>query len=145
MEANIQKLLDIQEIRHISASYNRYADVADGESFAALWVEDGGEFDIVGAKVFHGREEIAAVCSSAKEILHFAVDSQIEVDGNTATQSSKLLLFHREIDGSALDFACTTTMTDKFVKIDGKWFIKRRQSNIDMNKESAFLKMKLFS
>lgn len=143
MEASIQKLLDIHEIREISVKYNRYADNADGDSFAALWVEDG-EFDIVGDKVYRGHEEIAFACRAAQEVLHFAVDSQIEVDGDTATQKSKLLLYHLSTDRKSLDFACTTTISDKFVRIKGQgWKIKYRSSTIDLDKDVAFRRMNL--
>ncbi|KAK9379075.1 uncharacterized protein V2V93DRAFT_373959 [Kockiozyma suomiensis] len=142
MEAKIRYLLDIQEIRDISIRYNRYADAADGDNFASLWIENG-EFDIAGDKVYKGHEEIAFACRAATEVLHFSVDSNIEINGDTATQTSKLLLFHRDPDGSSLDFACTTTLTDQFARVNGKWFIKYRKSKIDMDKDQAFKKMKL--
>ncbi|KAK7207666.1 hypothetical protein BZA70DRAFT_271892 [Myxozyma melibiosi] len=143
MEAKIQELLDIQEIRDISIRYNRYADAADGDSFASLWLDDG-EFDIHGDKVYKGHEEIAFACRAATEVLHFVVDSQVTVEGETARQTSKLLLFHRDQpERKDIEFACTTTLSDVFVKRDGKWYIKYRQSKIDMDKDSAFRKMKL--
>ncbi|EXJ83037.1 hypothetical protein A1O3_06854 [Capronia epimyces CBS 606.96] len=131
LEAQIQQLLDTQAIRDISALYNRYADAADGDKFAALWTEDG-EFEIVGDKVYRGREEIAFACRAATEVLHFAVDSQVKIDGDKAEQASKLLLCHLAPDHKTLEFACTTTITDRFVKQEGKWFIKHRKSHTDL-------------
>jgi len=131
LEAKVQHLLDIEEIRDISKRYNRYADAADGDQFAALWTDDG-EFDIVGDKVYRGHNEIAFACRAATEVLHFAVDSEITVEGDTAGQISKLILFHRQPDGQSVEFACTTTITDKLVKIGGKWFFKSRRSHTDV-------------
>lgn len=143
LQVAVQHLLDMNEIREISVKYNRYADAADGNAFASLWIEDG-EFDIVGDKVYRGHDEIAFACRAAKEVLHFVVDSQIQIDGDRATQKSKLLLYHLALDRQSLDFACTTTLTDEFVRVNGGgWKIKYRRSEIDMAKEVAFRKMNL--
>ncbi|PVH68878.1 hypothetical protein DL98DRAFT_627904 [Cadophora sp. DSE1049] len=131
MEAKLKVLLDKEEIRDISKRYNRYADAADGDKFASLWVEDG-IFEIVGNKTYIGPEEIAFACRAATQVVHFAADSEITVDGDTADQTSKLILFFRHPDGQSMRFACTTTLTDKFVRKEGKWFIKHRRSHTDL-------------
>jgi uncharacterized protein (TIGR02246 family) len=123
-------LSDVEAIRRISVLYNRYADACDGERFASLFTEDG-VFDIVGAGVFVGRSEIASVCRAANGIVHLVADSMVDVSGSTATQASKLILFTVTSDQSAMSFAATTSIQDDFVKLDGRWFIKRRRSCLD--------------
>lgn len=142
LEAQIQILVDKEEIRDISKRYNRYADVADGENFAALWTADG-EFDIVGDKVYKGAEQISFACKAATQVVHTAVDSEITVDGDKATQSSKLILFYKHPDGQDLDFALTTTITDELVKRGGKWYFKYRQSKTDLPFPIALRKLGL--
>lgn len=132
MDDRLQYLLDVHEIREVSARYNRYADACDGQKFASLFTEDG-EFDIVGARTFKGRAEIGAVADGSHGILHLAVDSIVEVDGDRATQSSKLIVGKFNADRTSVDILGTTTMTDVFVRQDGRWLIERRQSHLDID------------
>ena len=140
MDDRLQYLLDVHEIREVSARYNRYADACDGQKFASLFTEDG-EFDIVGARTFKGREEIGAVADGSHGILHLAVDSIINVDGDRATQSSKLIVGKFNADRTSVDILGTTTMTDVFVRQDGRWLIKRRQSHLDIDPAATLARL----
>jgi uncharacterized protein (TIGR02246 family) len=140
MDDKLQYLLDIHEIRQVSVRYNRYADASDGEHFAALFTEDG-EFDIVGNQTYHGRKEIASVCNGSIGIVHLAVDSIVEVDGDHATQTSKLIIGKIADDKSSMDLIGTTTMRDQFVRQGGQWLIKRRQSHIDTDPQAALARL----
>lgn len=140
MDARLQELLDVHEIREISIRYNRAADASDGAAFAALFTADG-EFDIVGNRTYRGRAEIAAVCNGSLNIMHIAVDSQVEVQGDTATQKSKLIVGKISDDRASMQFIGTTTMTDLFVRLDGRWFIKRRQSHLDTDPAAALARL----
>ena len=140
MDDRLQYLLDVHEIREISVLYNRYADACDGEKFAALFTEDG-EFDIVGARTFRGRAEIGAVADGSHGILHLAVDSIVEVSGDTATQTSKLIVGKFSPDRTTLDLIGTTTMRDVFVRQHGGWRIKRRQSHLDTDPAATLARL----
>ena len=140
MNDKLQKLLDIHEIREVSIRYNRHADACEGEQFAALFTEDG-EFDIVGNQTYHGREEIASVCYGSVGIVHLAIDSIVDVDGDTATQTSKLIIGKVAPDQSSMDLIGTTTMRDQFVRQNGQWLIKRRQSHIDTDPQVALARL----
>jgi uncharacterized protein (TIGR02246 family) len=140
MDDRLQYLLDVHEIREVSVLYNRYADACDGENFASLFTEDG-EFDIVGARTFHGREEIGAVANGSYGIMHIAVDSMVEVDGDTATQTSKLIVGKFSPNRATLDLIGTTTMRDVFVRQDGRWRIKRRQSHLDTDPAATLARL----
>lgn len=140
MHDRLQYLLDVHEIRETSVLYNRYADACDGEKFAALFTEDG-EFDIVGAGVFRGRAEIGAVADGSHGILHLAVDSIVEVDGDTATQQSKLIVGKYNADRTSVDLIGTTTMRDVFVRQADGWRIKRRQSHLDIDPAAALARL----
>ena len=136
MNDRLQYLLDVHEIREVSVLYNRYADACDGEKFASLFTEDG-EFDIVGARTFRGRAEIGAVADGSHGILHIAVDSIVAVDGDTATQNSKLIVGKFNADRTGMEIVGTTTMRDVFVRQDGQWRIKRRQSHLEIDPAAA--------
>lgn len=140
MDDRLQYLLDVHEIREISVLYNRYADACDGEKFASLFTEDG-EFDIVGARTFRGRAEIGAVADGSHGILHIAVDSIIDVDGDTATQTSKLIVGKFDAGRTALEIVGTTTMRDVFVRQHEGWRIKRRQSHLDIDPAAALARL----
>jgi len=140
MNDRLQYLLDVHEIREVSVRYNRYADASQGERFASLFTEDG-EFDIVGNKIYRGRTEIASVCNGSVNILHIAVDSIVEVNGNSATQESKLIVGKVSADQCSMEFIGTTTMRDVFVRLDGRWLIKRRQSHLDSDPVAALSRL----
>ncbi|MES2494021.1 MAG: nuclear transport factor 2 family protein [Pseudomonadota bacterium] len=140
MEDRLQYLLDVHEIREISVLYNRYADASDGARFAALFTEDG-EFDIVGARTFRGHEEIAAVADGSLGILHIAVDSIVEVDGDSATQTSKLIVGKFSPDRTTLDLIGTTTMRDVFVRQPDGWRIRKRQSHLDTDPAATLARL----
>lgn len=140
MDDRLQYLLDVHEIREISVLYNRYADACDSEKFASLFTEDG-EFDIVGARTFRGRAEIGAVADGSHGILHIAVDSIIDVDGDTATQTSKLIVGKFNAGRTALEIVGTTTMRDMFVRQHGGWRIKRRQSHLDIDPAATLVRL----
>lgn len=136
LEQQIQYLVDLQAIRDLNYEYDRAADDANGEAWAAVFTEDG-EFEIVGDKVYKGRKELAGKCSSAREIVHIETDSKITVTGDTATHEHKMLAFHRNLARDAMEFASTTTVTDALVKKSGKWLIKRRTSHLDIDFKEA--------
>lgn len=142
MEHQLQYLLDVHAIREISVLYNRYADAADGDAFASLWVEDG-EFNIAGDRIYKGREEIATACRAAEEVIHIATDSQIAIDTNSAHQTSKMILFHLSKDRKSQEFSATTTVTDSFAKREGKWYFKSRRSLLDIDFSIAMSKLAL--
>lgn len=132
LEQQVQHLLDLQAIRDLCFEYCRAADEADGDAWAAVFTEDG-EFEIIGDKVYRGREELAEKCRSAREIIHIGVDSKITIDGDTAKHEHKMIAFHRNIPRDAMEFASTLTVTDSYVKKSGKWLIKRRTSDLDID------------
>lgn len=140
MDDRLQYLLDVHEIREVSTLYNRYADACDGEKFASLFTEDG-EFDIVGARTFKGRAEIGEVAGGSHDILHLAVDSIINVDGDRATQTSKLIVGKFNPDRTSLEIVATTTMNDVFVRQEGGWRIKRRQSHLDVDPAATLARL----
>lgn len=140
MKDKLQYLLDVHEIREVSVRYNRYADASDGQRFAALFTEDG-EFDIVGDRTYRGRAEIASVCNGSTGIMHIAVDSIVEVNGDSAIQTSKLIVGKISQDSGSMDFIGTTTMRDFFVREDGSWLIKRRQSHLDTDPKTALARL----
>lgn len=73
--------------------------------------------------------------------MHIAVDSAVEVNGDSATQTSKLIVGKISADRASMDFVGTTTMRDQFVRQDGKWRIRRRQSHLDIDPQAALARL----
>lgn len=140
MNKKLQYLIDVHEIREISVLYNRYADASEGDRFASLFTDDG-EFEIVGDRSYRGRDEIASVCNGSIGIIHIAVDSIVEVDGDSATQTSKLIVGKIGQDKASMEFIGTTTMRDLFTRHNGQWLIKRRQSHLDTDPQAALARL----
>ena len=90
----------------LSARYNRLADLGDGESYSKLFTEDA-EFEIVGNRVYRGRKEIASAASATKVTVHITMDPVIELNGDEATQRSRLITCYRALDISRNEFVAT--------------------------------------
>ena len=129
---DLQRISDILEIRDLCARYNYYADQGDGEAYAALYVEDG-EFEVEGHGVYRGPAELAAVAATAaKRTVHVTADPIIEIDGDTATQRSRLISCMRTPDASRNEFVNTGYYVDTLRRTPRGWRIVRRKAELDL-------------
>ena len=90
MENNeLQYLSDYVAIRQLNAKYNRYADLADGKSYANLFTEDA-EFTICGEGIYVGRAQIAARCNATTTAVHVTTEPELDITNDTARQRVRM-------------------------------------------------------
>jgi hypothetical protein len=129
-------------IRDLSAEYNHCADTGNGDRHAQLYTEDG-EFEIAGDRVYRGREQLAALTSSTTILAHSTTDPVIEIDGDTARQTSRLLLTSKPQDGSANEFIATGRYIDELSRTPDGWRFHKRRIESDASPEEIRRKMGL--
>jgi uncharacterized protein (TIGR02246 family) len=95
IETRLRRVEDELAIRALVARYYTALDNGDTDAFATFWTEDGvfrtetGQGEIV----VSGRVDIAALCSGSRfGSMHFATDSIISLDGDTARHSCRVVL-----------------------------------------------------
>jgi hypothetical protein len=135
-----QFISDYIEICQLSARYNQLSDAADGAEYAKLFVADGlWESGPEHARTtVTGHEGLAALCARmGRGIVHITTNPYIEVDGDRATQTCKMVIFTASADGSSNDFVGTGTYTDELVRTPHGWKFKRRSSIMDNQVPSA--------
>jgi 3-phenylpropionate/cinnamic acid dioxygenase small subunit len=142
MAYDLQTISDYLEIRDLCGRYNRYADIGDGEMYASVYTEDG-EFRTVGDRVCRGREEIAAQGASRTTCVHITADPMIEVNGDTARQTSRLLAFYRANDASENYFVATGWYTDELVRTPEGWRIAVRTVKLDLDTDEAMKRLQV--
>jgi uncharacterized protein (TIGR02246 family) len=122
-------------IRQLSARYNRYADAADGEAFASLFTPDG-VFEIRGNQ-YVGRREIAEVCARTTGVVHITTDPLIDIDGDRARQTSRVIAVRAAPDKSEVYFVSTGMYTDELVRTAAGWRFVRRRGELDLGYEQV--------
>jgi ketosteroid isomerase-like protein len=138
VEDAVQKLVDRDEIRQLTARYNRASDGLDAAAVLAVFTADGalemrGGPD--GDKTFAGAELAQLVAPTAGQRVHMTMDSIIEVDGDRATQECTLLLCTRSRRrGLAAIF--TGRYSDELVRTDKGWRFARRVAHVDYANEA---------
>jgi ketosteroid isomerase-like protein len=137
---DLQYVLDYIAIRDLSAEYNRCADTADGERHAQLYTEDG-EFEIAGDRVYRGREQLAAITNATTILAHTTTDPVIVLDGDTARQTSRLILTSKPQDGGANEFIATGRYIDELKRTPDGWRFHRRRIESDASPEEIRRKM----
>ena len=140
MAYTLQQISDYIEIRDLCARYNHYADLADGQNYAALYTEDG-EFHIAGIGIYRGRTEIAAACEATKVTVHVTTDPLIEFAGDTARQNSRAIFVYRALDGSKNEFVATGRYIDELQRTSEGWRFHCRRAEMDLKVEEALRKM----
>ncbi|HEY4224750.1 MAG TPA: nuclear transport factor 2 family protein [Pseudolysinimonas sp.] len=120
-------MTDIDDIRMLTARYNRAGDSDDRDAWLACFAPDGS-FGRVDLGTEHRGLEAIARMSDGYPVhgRHVTVDHiiEVEVDGDRATQTCTLLFFDAE-RGYALHMV--GTYDDTLVRRDGHWlFLDRR-------------------
>ena len=132
LEERIQRLEDIRACEQLQYQYEQYLDNGYiGEGIASLFVEDG-LWEIKGcggtAKGHEAIKQHAANLGKAiKWGQHNMMAPMIEIaeDGKTATGKFCLLcLLTMEVDGVDDAYVLSGKYSNKYVKIDGKWYFE---------------------
>ncbi len=130
LSARLDRLESIQEITKLKHTYWHYNDVGLlGDKIAPLFTEDGvWSNEELGH--YAGREAIRIFFNEASDILpfcaHVGMNAIIDVDGDTATAKWRCLLFGTFIEeGQGKSHLILIDYLDDFVRIDGRWLIKK--------------------
>ena len=122
---------DIEEIRQLTASYNRAFDEDRAEDWANHFIEDGFFERSNAGRSYRGRAQIQELCASFDYPVHgrhVTTDHMITVDGETAVQTCYLMFLNRDQAHVVNLFA---VYYDELVKVEGKWFFKSRLCQVD--------------
>ena len=140
-EAALQYLSDYVAIRQLNARYNRYADLADGTSYAKLFTEDA-EFKIVGEGTYVGREQIAARCNATTTAVHVTTEPELDISGDTARQRVRMLTVLQDGKGTRNEFVASGWYIDELRRTEGGWRYYRRRVELDLDINAVVAKVK---
>jgi ketosteroid isomerase-like protein len=131
LERRVRTLEDTNAIRNLKS---RYAELCDDnynpDGIAALFVEDAvWESGSLGR--FEGREAIRKFFVSASKrftfAIHYSLNSQIEVNGDTARARWYLFMPCTVGDGNQAKWRAGID-DEEYVRVGGKWMFKSKQS-----------------
>lgn len=133
LETNVQRLIDIEDIKNLKARYAKYCDDNyNPANLAPLFTEDA-IWDFGDLGYAEGRDAIKEFFGNSPNLVkfavHYTVNPIIEIDGDTAT--GEWLLWQPMVmqgdDPQALWLVAQ--YEDKYVRQDGKWLFKHVKIN----------------
>lgn len=143
LEARVQHLEDLEEIRRLFLDYGTYLDTKEFEALSQLWAEEG-EFALpVGA--VKGPESVLEVMESmvgkdlaveAGKDLHVFSNQVVDIDGDRATATSFWAYITPDRDGHPR-IAQFGHYEDVLIRVDGKWQFGRRKGVRDIGVAGA--------
>lgn len=131
LEQRVRALEDVNEIRLLKARYAAYCDDNyNPDKIAELFVEDATwESGALGR--FEGREAIREFFRGASKIftfaIHYGLNPQIEVDGDTAKARWYLFMPCTVSDGNKAMWRAGID-DEEYVRVNGKWMFKSKTS-----------------
>jgi len=142
MENNeLQYLSDYVAIRQLNAKYNRYADLADGKSYANLFTKDA-EFTIGGEGIYVGRAQIAARCNATTTAVHVTTEPELDITNDTARQRVRMLTVLQDGQGTRNEFVASGWYNDELKRTGGSWRYHRRRVELDLDINAVVEKVK---
>ena len=137
----LQYLSDYVAIRQLNATYNRYADLADGKSYSNLFTEDA-EFNIVGEGIYVGREQIAARCNATTTAVHVTTEPELDISGDIAQQRVRMLTVLQDGNGTRNEFVASGWYIDELKRTVEGWRYHRRRVELDLDINAVLAKVK---
>lgn len=137
----LQYLSDYVAIRQLNATYNRYADLADGKSYSSLFTEDA-EFNIVGEGIYVGREQIAARCNATTTAVHITTEPELDISGDIALQRVRMLTVLQDGNGTRNEFVASGWYIDELKRTEEGWRYHRRRVELDLDINAVLAKVK---
>ena len=136
MERRLQSLEDAEAIRNLKARYAALCDDNyDADGIAALFAEDA-KWDSPGLGRFEGREAIRGFFRSASGIfsfaIHYSLNGQIHVDGDTARAQWYLLMPCTVADGNRAMWRAGIDH-ERYRRVGGTWLFSEKRSQPLMN------------
>ena len=127
LEANVQRLIDIEDIKILKRTYAKHCDDNyNPEKLGPLFAEDA-IWDFGDLGYAEGREEIKAFFANSPNLVkfavHYTVNPIIEIDGDEAT-GEWLLWQPMVMKGNDQALWLCARYEDTYVRQDGKWLFK---------------------
>jgi uncharacterized protein (TIGR02246 family) len=136
LERRLQALEDAEAIRNLKARYAALCDRQyDADGIAALFAEDA-TWDSPGLGRFEGREAIREFFRGASKIfsfaIHYSLNGQIEIDGDTARAQWYLFMPCLVAAGNRAMWRASVDH-ETYVRVNGTWMFSRKRSEPLMN------------
>lgn len=136
LERRLQVLEDAEAIRNLKARYAALCDRQyDADGIASLFTEDA-TWDSPGLGRFEGREAIRAFFHGASQIfsfaIHYSLNGQIEIDGDTAQAQWYLFMPCLVAAGNRAMWRASIDH-ETYTRVDGAWMFRTKRSEPLMN------------
>jgi len=136
LERRLQALEDAEAIRNLKARYAALCDQQyDADRIAVLFTEDA-LWDSPGLGRFEGREAIRNFFRGASKIfsfaIHYSLNGQIEVDGDTARARWYLFMPCTVAAGNRAMWRASIDH-ETYARVDGAWMFATKRSEPLMN------------
>jgi uncharacterized protein (TIGR02246 family) len=136
LERRLQVLEDAEAIRNLKARYAALCDQQyDADRIAALFTEDA-TWDSPGLGRFEGREAIRAFFRDASMIfsfaIHYSLNGQIEIDGDTARARWYLFMPCTVAAGNRAMWRASIDH-ETYARVGGAWMFSSKRSEPLMN------------
>ena len=124
--SDLERLIAIEEIRRVIATYAIAYDDKDWETFAELWTEDAA-FAVAG-QAWEGKaallEFLTTCLPDDYDGKHMNSPPLIEVatDGESATARTDVVWITQSFENQIVG-----RYNDQFARVDGRWLFKRRE------------------
>jgi ketosteroid isomerase-like protein len=136
LERRLQALEDAEAIRNLKARYAALCDQQyDADGIAAMFTEDA-LWESPGLGRFEGREAIRGFFRSASRIfsfaIHYSLNGQIEIEGDTARARWYLFMPCTVADGNQAMWRASIDH-ETYARVDGIWMFASKRSEPLMN------------
>jgi uncharacterized protein (TIGR02246 family) len=136
MERRLQALEDAEAIRNLKSRYAALCDDNyDADGIAALFAEDA-TWESPGLGRFEGRDAIRRFFQGAAGIfsfaIHYSLNGQIHVDGDTARAQWYLFMPCTMADGNRAMWRASIDR-ERYRRVDGSWLFSEKCSQPLMN------------
>jgi hypothetical protein len=131
LAARVEALEAREAIRTLFAEYGRTLDARDFHAFSLLFARDAEYGTAKGPAAFGAFLEKAIGTNypdSKGRNYHLYFNESIDVQGDHATGISKGGYVMATADNTKADFLLLATYRDEYIKEDGRWKFKRRQT-----------------
>lgn len=135
LDARVQHLEDLEEIRTLLTDYGRFLDARDFASYSQLFAKDGewigGLGKVQGPEAIQAFMEKSIGVSNTAHNYHLLSNFEIEVQGDTATAWSRWAFLVPGPDKKPV-IAQGGHYDDTFVRENSHWRFKRRRASTDL-------------
>lgn len=133
------EIADRLEILELVSRYAHAADRSDEGEFSRLFTDDAqfqGRDRVIEGALNIGQyqaKQIAAYRAKGLISSHFMLNSMVELNGDQASHTCKLLVCVVKLDRSAMTVGSTGKYTDRLVRTAAGWRFKSRRVEADVH------------